>query len=167
MGQESSRLYLNSSAGQNLVGQSLSRCMLTRASFGPFKDRLYKVNLLRARDQACMQAARSRHGKMEKSLLSFATQYPAWEPEAAAKQLLATLSLHHHHPLHASPNFPYTAFAEQLQPAMAPGGSPAGCSAMSHMAVVSSPERSPMTFFLCAKAKFCTPASMAGACSLD
>ena len=62
---------------------------------------------------------------MEKSLLSFATQYPQWEPEAAAKQLLTTLSLHQHHPLHASPHFPYTAFAEQLQPAMAPGASPA------------------------------------------
>ena len=74
---------------------------------------------------ARMQAARSRHGKMEKSLLSFATQYPMWEPESAAKQLLTTLSVHQHHPLHASPHFPYTAFAEQLQPAMAPGASPA------------------------------------------
>ena len=56
---------------------------------------------------------------MEKSLLSFATQYPAWEPEAAAKQLLNTLSLQH--PLHTSPHFPYTAYAEQLHSAIAPG----------------------------------------------
>ncbi len=39
------------------------------------------------------QAARSRQGKMEKSLLSFATTYPGWEPGAAEKQMLSGLQL--------------------------------------------------------------------------
>lgn len=38
-----------------------------------------------------LQAARSRQGKVEKSLLSFATTYPGWEPGAAAKQMLSGL----------------------------------------------------------------------------
>ena len=38
-----------------------------------------------------LQASRSRQGKMEKSLLSFAATYPTWEPDAAAKQMLMTL----------------------------------------------------------------------------
>ena len=38
-----------------------------------------------------MQASRSRQGKMEKSLLSFAATYPTWEPDAAAKQMLMAL----------------------------------------------------------------------------
>jgi hypothetical protein len=42
--------------------------------------------------RARAQAARSRQGKMEKSLLSFAATYPTWEPDAAAKQLLAALA---------------------------------------------------------------------------
>lgn len=37
------------------------------------------------------QASRSRQGKMEKSLLSFAATYPTWEPDAAAKQMLMAL----------------------------------------------------------------------------
>jgi hypothetical protein len=40
---------------------------------------------------ACMQAARSRQGKMEKSFLSFAATYPTWEPDSAAKQMLLSL----------------------------------------------------------------------------
>lgn len=40
---------------------------------------------------ACPKAARSRQGKVEKSLLSFATTYPGWEPGAAAKQMLSGL----------------------------------------------------------------------------
>ena len=59
------------------------------------------------------QAARSRHGKLEKSLLSFATQYPLWEPDAAAKAMLSALSVQH--PQQGSPHFPYTAFAGHLQ----------------------------------------------------
>ena len=38
-----------------------------------------------------VQASRSRQGKMEKSLLSFAATYPTWEPDAAAKQMLMAL----------------------------------------------------------------------------
>ena len=38
-----------------------------------------------------VQAARSRQGKVEKSLLSFATTYPGWQPGAAAKQMLSGL----------------------------------------------------------------------------
>ncbi len=34
------------------------------------------------------QASRSKQGKMEKSFLSFAATYPAWEPDAAARQML-------------------------------------------------------------------------------
>ena len=41
---------------------------------------------------SCMQAARSRQGKMEKSFLSFAATYPSWEPDSMAKQLLASLA---------------------------------------------------------------------------
>jgi hypothetical protein len=42
---------------------------------------------------------------MEKSLLSFAKTYPTWEPDSAAKQMLATLS-----PLPPQPSahYPYT-----------------------------------------------------------
>ncbi|KAK9802892.1 hypothetical protein WJX73_002447 [Symbiochloris irregularis] len=61
------------------------------------------------------KTARSRQGKMEKSLLSFATTYPTWEPGVAAKQLLAAVS---EHPLQAGPHFPYTAHASQFHPAM-------------------------------------------------
>mmetsp|Transcript_4303 Transcript_4303/g.12400 ORF Transcript_4303/g.12400 Transcript_4303/m.12400 type:complete len:983 (-) Transcript_4303:227-3175(-) len=43
----------------------------------------------------CPKAARSRQGKMEKSLLSFATTYPGWDPGAAAKQLLGALRAPH------------------------------------------------------------------------
>ena len=71
-----------------------------------------------------MQAARSRHGKLEKSLLSFATHYPLWEPDAAAKAMLGALSLQHAQ--QGSPHFPYTAYAGQLQPSLAsdPGEHP-------------------------------------------
>ena len=40
----------------------------------------------------CGQAARSRQGKVEKSLLSFAATYPGWAPDAAAAQLLSSVS---------------------------------------------------------------------------
>lgn len=54
---------------------------------------------------------RSKQGKMEKSLVSFMTNYPAWQPDAAAKQLLSTLS---NQPLRRTPHFPYTAHIDQL-----------------------------------------------------
>ena len=53
------------------------------------------------------QAARSRQGKMEKSLLSFAATYPTWEPDAAAKQLLSTLAAPGFGGA-PGPHFPYT-----------------------------------------------------------
>ena len=65
------------------------------------------------------QAARSRQGKMEKSLLSFAATYPTWEPDAAAKQLLATLAV----PGSAAaagapgPHFPYTSHVPEARSA--------------------------------------------------
>ena len=68
-------------------------------------------------DLMAMQASRSRHGKMEKSLVSFATEYPTWEPDAAAKRMLQALGLQH--PLQESPHFPYTAFAGRFQPSLA------------------------------------------------
>ena len=41
----------------------------------------------------CVQAARSRQGKMEKSFLGFAAAYPQWEPpEGAPRQFLAQLA---------------------------------------------------------------------------
>lgn len=55
---------------------------------------------------------------MEKSLLSFATAYPTWEPGLHAKQLLAAVASH---PLQAGPHFPYTAHASQFHPAMRAG----------------------------------------------
>lgn len=54
---------------------------------------------------------------MEKSLVSFATAYPTWEPGAHAKQLLAALATH---PLQATPHFPYTAHAAAFEPSLAP-----------------------------------------------
>ena len=54
-----------------------------------------------------VQAARSRQGKMEKSLLSFAATYPTWEPDAAAKQLLSTLAAPGFGGA-PGPHFPYT-----------------------------------------------------------
>ena len=48
---------------------------------------------------------------MEKSLVSFMATYPSWQPDAAAKQLLSTLS---HQPLRRTPHFPYTAHIDQL-----------------------------------------------------
>ncbi|KAK9845371.1 hypothetical protein WJX81_004761 [Elliptochloris bilobata] len=62
------------------------------------------------------KAARSRQGKMEKSLLSFAATYPTWEPDAAAKQLLATLAA----PGSAGapgPHFPYTSHVPEARSA--------------------------------------------------
>jgi hypothetical protein len=46
---------------------------------------------IRAPAPCAVQAARSRQGKVEKSLLSFATTYPGWQPGAAAKQMLSGL----------------------------------------------------------------------------
>jgi hypothetical protein len=40
-----------------------------------------------------LQDNRSRQGKMEKSLISFATTYPGWEPSDTAKQLLMAVRL--------------------------------------------------------------------------
>ena len=75
-----------------------------------------------------VQNSRSRQGKMEKSLVSFATAYPLWEPGAHAKQLLATLAAH---PLQATPHFPYTAHATAFQPAFGqPNGELAFCPAL-------------------------------------
>lgn len=69
------------------------------------------------------KVARSRQGKMEKSLVSFATAYPTWEPGAHAKQLLAALATH---PLQATPHFPYTAHAAAFEPSLAPAAGYAG-----------------------------------------
>lgn len=68
------------------------------------------------------QGSRSRQGKMEKSLLSFATAYPTWEPGSHAKQLL--LAVAEQSPQHLGPHFPYTAHASEFHPALglAPGG---------------------------------------------
>ena len=41
---------------------------------------------------AGLQVARSRQGKVEQSLLSFAATYPGWAPDAAAAQMLASVS---------------------------------------------------------------------------
>ncbi|KAK9829634.1 hypothetical protein WJX72_006986 [[Myrmecia] bisecta] len=41
----------------------------------------------------CPKGSRSRQGKMEKSLLSFAATYPHWEPDAAAKQMLCSINI--------------------------------------------------------------------------
>ena len=47
--------------------------------------------MLTAANTCFLQASRSRQGKMEKSLLSFAATYPTWGPDAAAKQMLMAL----------------------------------------------------------------------------
>jgi hypothetical protein len=48
---------------------------------------------------------------MEKSLVSFMANYPSWQPDAAAKQLLNSLA---NQPLQRTPHFPYTAHVDQL-----------------------------------------------------
>lgn len=58
-----------------------------------------------------VQGHRSRQGKLEKSLVSFMATYPSWQPDAAAKQLLATLA---DQPQPGRAHFPYTAHIEQL-----------------------------------------------------
>ena len=80
---------------------------------------------------AGLQVARSRQGKMEKSLLSFATAYPSWEPGAQAKQLLAAVA---GHPLQAGPHFPYTAHAAEFHPSLGVGQ--AGGEAPTHRSLV-------------------------------
>ena len=68
----------------------------------------------------CAQAARSRQGKMEKSLLSFAATYPTWEPDAAAKQLLATLGgarALRPPPARRARTFPYTSHVPEARSA--------------------------------------------------
>ena len=52
---------------------------------------------------------------MEKSLVSFVSTYPSWQPDAAAKQLLASLA---NQPLQQTPHFPFTAHIEQLAAGM-------------------------------------------------
>ena len=62
-----------------------------------------------------LQDQRSRQGKLEKSLVSFMANYPTWQPSAAAKQFLNTLTAHQ--PLASvapGPHFPFTAHIEQL-----------------------------------------------------
>lgn len=54
---------------------------------------------------------------MEKSLVSFISTYPSWQPDAAAKQLLASLA---NQPLQRTPHFPFTAHIEQLAAGMLP-----------------------------------------------
>ena len=71
----------------------------------------------------CVQASRSRQGKMEKSFLSFVSTYPTWEPGAAAKQMLA--SLDPRHPLAPSPHYPFTSLYQNgthAQPALSVHG---------------------------------------------
>ena len=52
----------------------------------------------------CVQTKRSRQGKMEKSFLSFAATYSTWEPDAAAKQMLASLNMQSGPHLHGLPD---------------------------------------------------------------
>ncbi|MEW5298047.1 MAG: hypothetical protein WDW36_001210 [Sanguina aurantia] len=42
----------------------------------------------------CAKPSRSRQGKLEKSLLTFAATYPTWEPDPSARAMLATLGQH-------------------------------------------------------------------------
>ena len=54
--------------------------------------------------QLCVQTKRSRQGKMEKSFLSFAATYSTWEPDAAAKQMLASLHMQSGPHIHGLPD---------------------------------------------------------------